>query len=128
MTSQASLNCAKLRDAFEGHEAIYIEKGVLRVRVSNIRCNVAARRIDATVEEVPTSGLAGGVFHGPRHNAPLRWKIGAGYLTTVSEHTWEMGYGGWSLFFAPEVVTDLTNLSANWPADLDPMDRYNRAL
>src|SRR5215470_1839772 len=127
MASQESVRCEKLRDSFEGREAIYVEKGALRVRVSHIRCNVGARRIDATVVEVPTPGLAGGLFHGPRRNEPLRWKIGAGFLTTFSDHTWQAGYGAWSLFFAPEIVADLANLAANWPIELDAWDRYDRA-
>ena len=34
MTSEEFLSCEKLRTAFERREAIYVEKGVLRVRVS----------------------------------------------------------------------------------------------
>lgn len=118
----------KLRMAFEGREAIYIEKGVLRVRVTNIHCREGDRRIDATVEEIPTPGLSGGLFFAPRSNEPLRWKIGAGYLTTFSDYTWQMGYGGWSLYFAPGVVSGLTNLAADWSVELDAWERYNRAL
>ena len=130
MTSQESMNCEKLRDAFEGREAIYIEKGVLRVRVENIRWNAGARRIDAEVEEVPTPGLENSLFHqrGRRELGPLRWSIGAGYLTTFSNTTWQMGYGGWSLFFAPEVVAGFINISSDWTSELDAVDRYNDAL
>jgi hypothetical protein len=138
MTSQGSLNCDKLRDAFEGREAIYVERGVLRVRVSQIRCFLSTRRIDATVEEVPTPGLASGLFeglHSLRGNPPLRWKIRTADLSMFSEHTWDMGDDGgwsrgcWTLYFAPEVVSGLTNLAATWPVDLDnAMDRHKRAL
>jgi hypothetical protein len=129
MTSQTSLNCEKLRDAFEGREAIYIEKGVLRVRVTSIRCNI--RQVSATLEEVPTKGLERSLFHRRQINeprAPLRWNIVAGYLTKFSDHTWNMGYGGWSLFFAPEVVGGFVSIASDWPAELDAMERYNQAL
>lgn len=130
MTSQESVNCRKLRDAFEDREAIYVEKGVLRVRVQNIRCDVHARRIDAEVEEIPTRGLENTLLHGrrPNESSPLRWDIAAGYLTTFSDTTWEMGYGGWSLFFAPEIVSGLLDLASAWPPELDAADRYDDAL
>jgi hypothetical protein len=130
MTPQVSLNCEKLRNAFEGREAIYIEKGVLRVRVVNIRCNVAVRRIDAEVEEILTPGLERSLFHSRQRNdpSPLRWKLGAGYLTSFSEHTWTMGYGGWSIYFAPEVVSGLVIIASNWPTELDAFERYNQAI
>ena len=127
MKSQDSENYEKLRDAFEGREAIYIEKRVLRVRVTNIRCTVATRYIRADVDEVPTPNLASGIPHGDQPK-PHRWRIGAGSLTTFSENRWDMGYGGWSLFFAAEVLNGLTNLAADWPADLDAGERYRRAI
>ena len=49
-------------------------------------------------------------------------------LTTFSENRWDMRYGGWSLFFAAEVLNGLTNLVADWPADLDAGERYRRAI
>ena len=127
MRSQESENYEKLRDAFEGREAIYIDKRVLRVRVTNIRCTVSSRYIRADVEEVPTPNLAGGIPHSDQPG-PHRWRIGAGFLTTFSENRWDMGYGGWSLFFAAEVLNGLTNLAADWPADLDARERYRRAI
>jgi len=52
----------KLRANFENREAIYLEKGALRVRVSNIRRSVARRIVWAKVEEVQTPGLGVGMF------------------------------------------------------------------
>ncbi|MCK6546350.1 hypothetical protein L6R52_10920 [Myxococcota bacterium] len=124
--SRASANCAKLRRAFEGREAIYIEKGVLRVRVMRISCDFSARRIDADVEEVLTPGLSNRSLQGREEG--LRWKISAGYLTTFSAHGWAMGYGGWQLFFEPDLVGDLTRLAAAWPTELRRVERYERAL
>lgn len=129
MTTEKTLNCEQLRKAFEGREAIYTEQGVLRVRVFNIRCNINARQINAEVEEIPTTGLERSLFHrrsnGP---SPLRWKISAGQLTSFSEHIWQMGYGGWSLYFAPDVVSSLVAIAASWPAELDEFEKYNQAL
>jgi hypothetical protein len=129
MTSQETLNCAKLRDAFEGREAIYFEKGVIRVRVSNIRWSIGARAIHAEVEEVPTPGMPRVLFARmqPAETGPLRWTIVAGHLTTCSADTWEMGYGGWSLYFTPEFVDDLTAMASAWPTELDAWERYSRA-
>src|SRR5580765_2526793 len=104
MATPAETNCERLREAFEGRPAIYVEKGVICVRVTNIRYSVTSRQIGADVEEVSTPQVTGGMFH--RHHGSLRrWKIGGGYLTTFSEDTWRAGYGGWSLFFAPDLVS-----------------------
>jgi hypothetical protein len=126
MASPTSLTCEKLRDAFEGREAIYIEKGVLRVRVTSIRCY--ARQLGATVDEVPTKGLERSLLHRGQvtePTAPLRWNISAGCLATFSDHTLKMGYGGWSLLFAPEVVSAFVSLAADWPTELGAAERYN---
>ena len=125
---QASLNCEKLRNAFEGREAFYFEKGALRVRVFNIRYEPRDRLIKLEVEEIPTLGLE----HTPLHHAlgqpsPLRWSIGAGYLAEFSEQIFLSGYGGWELYFAPEVVRDLISVAANWPDDLEAFERYRQA-
>jgi len=127
MESQESENYERLRGAFEGREAIYLEKGVVRVRVTNIRSVVSSRYIRADVEEVPAPNLAGVIPHGDQPR-PHRWRIGAGALTTFSENRWDMGYGGWSLFFAADVLNGFTNLAAEWPADLDEGERYRRAM
>jgi hypothetical protein len=39
-----------------------------------------------------------------------------------------MGYGGWSLFFAPQVVSGFIDLASKWPPDLDAMGRYESSL
>jgi len=127
MESQESENYERLRGAFEGREAIYIEKRVVRVRVTNIRSTVGSRYIRADVEEVPAPNLSSVTPHGDQPR-PHRWRIGAGFLTTFSENRWNMGYGGWSLVFAADVLNGFTNLAAEWPADLDPGERYRRAI
>jgi hypothetical protein len=57
----------------------------------------------------------------------LRWKIGGGYLTT-SDHTWHMGYGGWSLFFDPRFIETIVSLAFQFPESLGPVERYNEIL
>lgn len=127
MATRAEQNCETLRDRFEGQHAIYVEGGVIGVRVANIRSRPVSRQITADIEEVAGHPLTGGAFHPPAE-APRRWRIIGGSLTQFSAHTWTMGYGGWSLFFAPRIVTGLGRLAADWAADLTAEERYNRAI
>lgn len=118
-------NCEELRTRFEGREAIYVEKGALRVRVNNIH-NIGApgSSIGADVEEIPTLGLGVGLF--PPHRpgtSPLRWDI-AGDPTSFSDQTWSMGYGGWCLYFAPEIVQAVIDFAARRCNDADPCGKY----
>jgi hypothetical protein len=125
---QVALNCEEICANFEGKEAFYFEKGVLRVRVFNIRYDLCGRRIDMEVEEIPTKGLEQSYFH--RHFAPpspIRWSISSGYLAMFSEQCLAMGYGGWTLEFKPEVVRDLIAVAGNWPDDMESFDRYRNA-
>ena len=48
----------QLRRLFEGREAIYVEKGALRVKVTDISADLAQRCIFAEVEEIPTIRLS----------------------------------------------------------------------
>lgn len=120
----------QLRSLFESREAIYVEKGALRVKVTDIRGDVARQYVSAEVEEVPTTGLPVGAIHAIKQHepSPLRWSIEGGYLTGFSDHTWHMGYGGWSLFFTPSIVEDIRNLALRFPDNLDPFQRYNSVL
>ena len=120
----------ELRARFEGKEAIYIEKGALRVRVFNIRGAVVECHISAEVEEIPTAGFPTGTFYKLRgyEPSPMRWSIGGGYLTTFSDRSWHMGYGGWSLYFAPGIVEGVVGLALRFPENLDPFQRYNEVL
>jgi hypothetical protein len=101
MPFPAETRVAELQARFEGREAIYVEQGALRVRVGDICWDAAKLCITARVEEVATTGFPAGVFYDPERDEanPITWDIGAGYLTTSSEHTWNMGNGGWCIFF-----------------------------
>ena len=86
MGSQGATNCEKLRKNFQNQQAIYIEKGAMRVRVRNIRADLRAQSVAAEIEEIPTPGLRTGVFHDMSEATSLRWEIQAGNLTTFSDH------------------------------------------
>lgn len=127
MSSETAASCEQLRRTFEDREAILVEKGAVRVRVSNIEAKPAERRINAQVQAIPTRGLpAGSLYYHAAYRAGHPFPIAGGYRTRFSDHVWEMGYGGWTLFFAPQLVKGVVNLAARWPDDLDPFERYNQ--
>src|SRR5437899_3324347 len=80
----------RLRANFENREAICIEKGALRVRVSNICGSASEASVSADIEEVLTPGLGVGLFDNCQRKGavPRRWGIGAGYLSGFSDHVW----------------------------------------
>lgn len=121
---------SKLQANFEGKEAIYVEKGALLVRVSDIRGPGLRQTVAAQIDEVPAPGLGVGGFDSSRlkRNGPLRWTIRAGYLTEFSDYCWNMGYGGWSLYFEPRLVQSVLQLAAQFPADLDIIQRYTEIV
>ena len=125
---QAARSCERLRRNFEQREAIYVEKGALRVRVGNVRVHPGEAFVRADVEEAPTPGLRSGMFGSLRRWRRLCWEIESGELSTFSEHTWHCGYGGWSMFFAPRLVRGVVELSRRWPRKLDAVDRYDAVL
>lgn len=124
MDAQREHNCKVLQDRFEGREAIYIEKGGLRVRVTNIRMNGLS--VGADVEEIITPGLGVGLFarKHPPVTSPYRWDIG-GDSSAFSDQTWWMGYGGWSLYFDPKVVQAVIEFAARRPTNADPYEGYS---
>ncbi len=110
-------NSEVLRTRFEGREAIYVEKGALRVRVNNIH------NLQADVEEIPTPGLGVGLWrlHRPG-TSPLRWTIG-GDPTSNSDQSWS-SYAGWILYFAPEVVQAVIEFAARCSNNPDAIEDY----
>ena len=120
----------RLRANFENREAIYIEKGALRVRVSHIRCPGCRTSVWATVEEVPTAGLGVGIFDYRKRKdpAPLRWEIGTMSMGLFSDYCWEMGYGGWSLYFHPKVIEGVLDLASKFSDRMDTVEAYNKIL
>ena len=78
----------------------------MRVRVNNIGWGAGKLNDNGEVEEILTAGFPVGVFYEPERDEsnPLSWTIGAGHLTMFSKHTWNMGNGGWCIFFFAEIV------------------------
>jgi len=115
---------------FEGREAIYVEQGALRVRVSDISWDTAKLVVAAKIEEIPTPGLPAGVFCEAQSDESnsLRWSIAAGYPASFSKNTWDMGYGGWSIFFATELVKGIVALARQFPEGLHPLQKYREVL
>jgi hypothetical protein len=79
----------KLQASFEGRAAIHLEKGAIRVRVSNIR-SAEIGTILADIEETPTIGfpiwIRGG---GPRPRShPSRWTIETSLKQHFSSDSW----------------------------------------
>jgi hypothetical protein len=125
-----------LRDLFEDKEAIYIEKGAVHVKVSNIRIGRVSlpQRVASTapnpvtvladVDVIPTPSFPTGRFC--ERPSLVHWEIGAGDETRVSENTWRTGAGYicWSLFFAPRIVQGVLNLAQQFPDALDAHRRY----
>lgn len=130
MPFPAEARVEELRARFEIKEAIYIAQGAVRVWISDIRWDTVRLCVAAKVEEIPTAGFPSGVFYeASRHEpSPLRWNIGAGYLTTFSDHTWCMGYGGWCAFFAPWIVDGIVGLALQFPEGLEPFQCYREVL
>ncbi|HKQ36903.1 MAG TPA: hypothetical protein VJ063_02425 [Verrucomicrobiae bacterium] len=119
---------SRLHGNFEGRQAIYVEKGALLVRVSEIRRT--RTMVAAQIEEIQAPGLGVGSFADCRSNRKkaLRWTIRAGDVSEFTEQCWQMGYGGWSLYFEPRLVQDIMQLAAQFQESLDAFERYKRIL
>ncbi len=85
-----------LQSLFCAREAIYVEKGALRVRVNAIRRDVEKLVISAELSEIPTPGFPARVFCAvlEYEPSPQRLTIGAGFMSDFSDSTRYMGYGG----------------------------------
>jgi hypothetical protein len=131
MTRDPLTDCNRLRKTLENREAIYVERGALRVRVTNIRSNVVAQAISADIEEIPTTGFPRFIDldrQGLTESESLRWTISTGNQTTFSDHTWSLGNGGWSLFFGSDLLQEVVQLASQFPRDLSRNERYRRIL
>ena len=119
-----------LLSPFEGREAIYVEKGALRVRVYDIR--LRTNDMSARLEELPTPGLGFAMDPNPTTaDKPRKWRIGTSKLADPSFSTrcWMGGaYSGWSLYFDPEIVSGVVKLATLFPPNLPRVDGYRQFL
>jgi hypothetical protein len=128
----------KVREHFEGREAIYVEKGALHVRIINIQADVfpdiEMDCVALEVEEIPTVGFENTLIHERLRSfnwhacSPLRWKTGASSLEHFWEYEFDAGYGGFVIYFAPQVVQGIVELAAQWPDELPEYERYNEVV
>ena len=128
----------KFRQYFEGQEALYFERRVLRVRVTNIRHpnfpfpgrdDRATDHIAADIAEIPTPGLPVSLLglHRSDRPRPLRWNISTNmrFHPHVFPDHWSSGpYGGWSMHFSPELIAGVAQLVAGFPPDQPPLRGY----
>ncbi len=86
----------QLQTLFCAREAIYVEKGALRVRMNSIHRDVEKLVISAELSEIPTPGFPARVFCAvlEYEPSPQRLTIGAGFMSDFSDSTRYMGYGG----------------------------------
>ena len=49
-------------------------------------------------------------------------------LFLTADRTWHMGYGAWSLFFAPKVVEGILSIALRFPYNLNPFQRYKEVI
>jgi hypothetical protein len=119
-----------LRENFDGRRAIFIEQGVVYLRISSMICNTEDRQVQAIVEEIPTLGLQRNLisFRNPSKHRPLKWRIKSGFLTRMSANAWTVGYGGFQLYVSPELVAGIRQLAAGFPTNGHPVEIYNQAL
>jgi len=128
----------KFRQYFEGQEALYSARRVLRVRVTNIRHpdlpfpvrdDRATDHIAADIAEIPTPGLPVSLpgFHRSDRPRPAQWNISTNMRLHphVFPGHWSGGlYGGWSMHFSPELIAGVAQLAAGFPPDQPPSRGY----
>ena len=115
----------KIRSWFEGRQAIYLEKDVLLVRVSNIR---GGDYIEADIEEIPTAGLP---VYLPAYDRsgqprPLRWKIGTNFETHFSPDYWSSQHGRWCMRFSSKLIEEVLVIASQFPEDHSPAIGYRQ--
>jgi hypothetical protein len=140
MTTNSTLQ-DKLREYFEGKEALYIEKGALLARVGNVRVTTRCDNpgspsyelAQADIEEIPTPGLPArlpGYAHWDRPR-PLRWSVGVNVTDRpyFSSNHWSGGpYVGWQICLWPELIAEVVELAAGFPEVETPPIQYWQVL
>lgn len=122
------LDWKQMQARFEGREAIYVEKGAVRVRVLTIRPGPIRPSVSVELELIPTPGVPAvlGRVQLPEQ-PPFRWTISVGHLSTVSGSFWSTPYS-YSLYFAPAAIQRVVETAAGFSEDLSVYDRYKQIL
>jgi hypothetical protein len=124
---QAILENARL--LYEGKEAIYLEKGALRVRVKSIgirsvrvnTTNDALDYMEFALEEIPTPGLPVWLQGSPPTIGPHphRFKVGAPFEIPLFHDSCSATYV-WSMYFSPKLVGEVVEMATNFAGDSSP--------
>ena len=117
----------KVLEMFEGREAIYQEKGFLRVRVLNLRHKVGKREIEFEVEEVRTPGLGVGRFKSASKQSGgklMRWDSFVFFDNMTTRH-WGFEQSGANFKFDPDVITAIVDRSAALSKETNDSATYN---
>ena len=125
---------AILTQRFEGHQALYLDRGVLLVEVGPIRRH-SPESFEVRVTEIPVPGLRDNLFvsqvgngNVTRESGRLTWVIKAGAASIYNQTTWLMGYGGWSMYFDPALLEHFRSCAGEWAsAGISPTDCYSKA-
>jgi hypothetical protein len=121
----------KARSFYEGKEAIYIERGALRVRVNSVRIgspNDLQGYLAFDLEEIPTPRLPVWRGKGPSLGPhPLRWEVGTNFETQTHlfKDFCSAAYVGWSMYFSPKVVAEIVEMATNFAED-NSLDLYRK--
>jgi len=117
----------RLRERFEGREAIYADKGLLRVRVCDITPRPGRSSVAFQVEEIRTPGLGVGAFHQLRSlPQPLRARLSAGWQSHFTATRWYTGMFGGTLYFSTEAIQQVVARAAQWAHETDVQECYGR--
>jgi hypothetical protein len=130
-TSNAAM-VEKARSFYEGKEAIYIERGALRVRVNNVHIGIVhintndlQEYLAFDLEEIPTPNLPVWRGKGPSLGPySLRWEVGTNFETHLL-HDYCSAYVGWSMHFSPRMVAEVVEIATNFAED-EMSDLYGK--
>lgn len=118
----------RIKEIFEGREAIYQEWGMLRVRVLNIRHQVAERKIYFDVEEIRTPGLGVGHFKS-RSRLPqgglFRWDSFV-FFDNMSTKYWGFEQTGANFMFDSRIIAAIVSRAVRLPEDMDALEAYRQ--
>jgi hypothetical protein len=117
---------ALLESLFVGKQAICVEHGAMLVQLVAIRVDATRQFVDMDLLQVPSPGLPTGLLADGGLASRRVVSLGAGCLSKYTSNRWIMGYGGWCLYFDPELVAGAVQLAASFQPEERPMMRQRR--